>query len=650
MRMDEDSMILSPLPPQMFERLEAKGIQYAYRLASYESGVLDDDPETFHNFLRAYMQQQGLSPLWLLDSCGLSSEQRADTHLFSRQLCGELRGFYNNWYISSVTFWRTPEVLNFLRHVDQLGYIYTRRWGDLPVQSAAIQMFMAREHVLFDDSFTYQHATYAERERHDEPIAGTLGVALSEHSFNDETFPGEHTAHSQSSLHAPPKQRKCIMYGGIAAGVNDPDGLERVHDLIGRGAFCQHPCIRTYLRPLPAGQRLMNREYVLVAAATAGTVFVETPDCRQEPFAFSCFGWPLAGSSHSLAAAAAAPAFSSDRSANGDPAALAPSNMTFAKRAHHAFWRKCSLAASIERTKVGSHGGLLTAKTQVATRAKLEKRKEDEKRCEQAVLFVYSHPHRQNPRSGVHFWCPTSIRKYLARCRGEESGCGPAQEIIPGGDHPMPYTGTEVIDCSERALLDSSAGAIVHSSAPPANATVPSSVAQQSATTGGAARQQVSAVSPTRVQRSCAAQKPVALVASPRCRKAVHKVMSSSMQHNPRSGVVYECASSVKAYLAICRPESHCYEYATATDTSTTWSDPRLFNCSERALVTAPGAPPAPRRLSEGQVLPPALDGVETTTTASVSSKSGLIIMASKVRRHLWRQHHCERSLPGISR
>ena len=40
--------------------------------------------------------------------------------------------------VSSVAFWRTAKVRRFLQFVDDSNFIFTRRYGDLPLLSVAI--------------------------------------------------------------------------------------------------------------------------------------------------------------------------------------------------------------------------------------------------------------------------------------------------------------------------------------------------------------------------------------------------------------------------------------------------------------------------------------------------------------------------------
>ena len=63
MRMDEDSFILSRVRYNFFEFMRSTGIDYAYRLASWEAVPGKGHPEPFHHFVRGFLRSRpNLSP------------------------------------------------------------------------------------------------------------------------------------------------------------------------------------------------------------------------------------------------------------------------------------------------------------------------------------------------------------------------------------------------------------------------------------------------------------------------------------------------------------------------------------------------------------------------------------------------------------
>ncbi len=205
MRFDEESFLLSPVRYSFFEHMRSNNLEYGYRMASFESGYepqLKKD-ERFHSFIRQYLLDHGVQPTTLLWGCGAAATP-AD---FSLRRCGELFGFYNNWFISRVAFWQRDDVRAFLSHVDSSGVIYQHRWNDLILQSATVQMFMPRAKVALFSDFSYEHSTT--------------------------------TTRSNGS--------SCVIYGGYAQGTADPKGRAHAQRLLAR--TCSAPCWRTFTSP-----------------------------------------------------------------------------------------------------------------------------------------------------------------------------------------------------------------------------------------------------------------------------------------------------------------------------------------------------------------------------------------------------------------
>jgi alpha 1,2-mannosyltransferase len=71
----------------------------------------------------------------------------------------DLWGYYNNFYITPISFWKRKDVQAFINHFDRLGGWYKYRWNDLIFQSAAVQVFLAKEKVYKFTDWTYEHAT-----------------------------------------------------------------------------------------------------------------------------------------------------------------------------------------------------------------------------------------------------------------------------------------------------------------------------------------------------------------------------------------------------------------------------------------------------------------------------------------------------------
>eukprot|EP00966_Prymnesium_polylepis_P026633 614592-Prymnesium_polylepis.1 len=94
---------------------------------------------TFEPWLRSYVTQRAIAP------------RAADIDV--NQI------FFTNVFLSRIDWWLGADVQHFLDDVDRTGNIYHRRWGDAPLQTAALQLYCAPEKLVRDSSIEYMHGS-----------------------------------------------------------------------------------------------------------------------------------------------------------------------------------------------------------------------------------------------------------------------------------------------------------------------------------------------------------------------------------------------------------------------------------------------------------------------------------------------------------
>jgi len=132
--MDEESFILSPINYDLFDFMKSNNYAYGYRLCSYE---LSPGQKSWNEYTKQ-PQAAGVQP-----------------YSPFKGRCG----FYNNFFIAEIDFFRSAPVYAFLQWADQQGCIYRDRLSDLVLQSIAVYSFCppGRVHRFLD--FTYEHVT-----------------------------------------------------------------------------------------------------------------------------------------------------------------------------------------------------------------------------------------------------------------------------------------------------------------------------------------------------------------------------------------------------------------------------------------------------------------------------------------------------------
>lgn len=67
---------------------------------------------------------------------------------------------WSNFEIADLDFFRTPAYAAFFEHLDATGNFYYERWGDAPVHSIAVALFLPKEQIHFFHDIGYRHAPF----------------------------------------------------------------------------------------------------------------------------------------------------------------------------------------------------------------------------------------------------------------------------------------------------------------------------------------------------------------------------------------------------------------------------------------------------------------------------------------------------------
>lgn len=68
--------------------------------------------------------------------------------------------FWSNFEIGDLNFFRSERYLEYFDHLDRAGGFFYERWGDAPVHSLAIGMFVPKEQIHFFENIGYFHGPY----------------------------------------------------------------------------------------------------------------------------------------------------------------------------------------------------------------------------------------------------------------------------------------------------------------------------------------------------------------------------------------------------------------------------------------------------------------------------------------------------------
>ena len=280
LRLDEDSYIWSPIRYNIFHFMHDRGLEYVYRLATWERGQLNRGMDGFHRLVREYAHGHGLKLGWLLGPCDLrGSCAQNQTACFSVNRCGNLYAPYNNFFATRVGFWKRPDVTAFLRYVNHSHTIYVERYGDALWHSATLAMFMAPERIAMVHDFAYEHATFVTAQSQSPPpkLRSACRLASGQVSMDKKAC--------ESAVDTPPG---CLSFGGIGLSTLDNSSsqlaaLERMANLSLALLRCQESdtLFRSTCLIRPSLDRHPSGLY-------ASRVTDEQISCDREPRPFFC--------------------------------------------------------------------------------------------------------------------------------------------------------------------------------------------------------------------------------------------------------------------------------------------------------------------------------------------------------------------------
>lgn len=137
-RLDDDSLLPAAINYDLFVFMWLRHFQYGYikiHVDSFECTV------GLWEVVRNYVKQNHLKSPY-----------------FDRWT--EPKIFYNNFEISALSLWTSKWYQDYINFVDLLGGIYYYRWGDAPIKSIAVTLFLPEEATHLFTDVTYQHGSF----------------------------------------------------------------------------------------------------------------------------------------------------------------------------------------------------------------------------------------------------------------------------------------------------------------------------------------------------------------------------------------------------------------------------------------------------------------------------------------------------------
>lgn len=145
-RLDVDSILPSKIEFDVFDYLEDNNKVYGFvaQLPEHPPVV-----EGLGKFIRSYCKGKNTKFLdYLVDERGNYNYKM----------------IYNNFEICKLDLFRNPDVERFLSVLDKTGAIYEYRWGDAPIRTLMLSMFVDRDKLHRFDNIDYSHQEFSQKD------------------------------------------------------------------------------------------------------------------------------------------------------------------------------------------------------------------------------------------------------------------------------------------------------------------------------------------------------------------------------------------------------------------------------------------------------------------------------------------------------
>lgn len=128
-----------------FEKLATEGKKFAFVMAMYEQ---KGSIKTLWNNVQHYINQPQVTL-----SFNNSMPFISDDHGANYNLCH----FWSNFELASLDFFRSKEYQNYFDYIDSTGGFWYERWGDAPIHSIAVALFLNKNQIWFANEIGYSH-------------------------------------------------------------------------------------------------------------------------------------------------------------------------------------------------------------------------------------------------------------------------------------------------------------------------------------------------------------------------------------------------------------------------------------------------------------------------------------------------------------
>ena len=146
-RVDTDSEFPEPIPYNIVSAMVQHDALYGYRLWHVEDAKV---ARGLAEASKYWVVAEGLNPTFLLSQVNPAAMAGLSTEGWNRRIV------YNNFFVTKLSWWVQPHIQGWLGFLEHLHGAHKFRWGDAPVHTLTLGMFMPTERML-EFGFSYGH-------------------------------------------------------------------------------------------------------------------------------------------------------------------------------------------------------------------------------------------------------------------------------------------------------------------------------------------------------------------------------------------------------------------------------------------------------------------------------------------------------------
>lgn len=146
-RIDTDSSFPEPIPYNLVHAMEEHKAVYGFRAMSQESSMFS---RALAEAAKYWLVSEKLTPTLILQHCNPSTLEGLSSIGWNHTIV------FNNFFVTKLSWWMQPSVRAWLIHLERLRGGYKHRWGDAPIHTITLGMFLEVAGMLEFD-FHYEH-------------------------------------------------------------------------------------------------------------------------------------------------------------------------------------------------------------------------------------------------------------------------------------------------------------------------------------------------------------------------------------------------------------------------------------------------------------------------------------------------------------